>query len=349
MSNKEIFVGGLSDSTTEESLKEYFKDFGIITCCKVRTGKNTAGAQERYAFITFKEEDSVNKVLSKANHMLDGSEVNPEPRAHDGDAMTVFVYGITDSMTEQQIRAHFDQYGPIEDVNFITDKGKRRASYCFVKFLSKEIANSARDNSKQFLEGKEIQVKERDPPKVQQKGNGRRRSSRFEGPKGGRGRQNISQQGFQGPYFAPQGFPDSYSGPQAFPFPYSAPQAFRFPYSGPQGYPGYSQQYGNGYGYGQQQGNAIGGHGRQNGAPRVVLHGDNYRNSYAQAPQASGQAYAQGYGQPYAWGASYAGASAGWGQQHHHRQQQRHPQQQQHHQQQQQQHQQQHGYHPYQR
>lgn len=68
---KKIFVGGLSSNLTEEEFKNYFKTFGMITDVVVMHD-NMTNRPRGFGFVTFDSEESVEKVMLKTFHELNG-------------------------------------------------------------------------------------------------------------------------------------------------------------------------------------------------------------------------------------------------------------------------------------
>lgn len=69
-----IFVGGVGKGTTEDSLRAYFGSFGEIADSVIMKDKHT-GEPRGFAFVTFKNPESVSAVIDKSNkggHTLDG-------------------------------------------------------------------------------------------------------------------------------------------------------------------------------------------------------------------------------------------------------------------------------------
>ncbi|KAI3680445.1 hypothetical protein L6452_35216 [Arctium lappa] len=73
-STKKIFVGGLASTVTENDFKEYFDQFGTITDVVVMYDHNTQRPRG-FGFITYNSEESVDKVLLKNFHELNGKMV----------------------------------------------------------------------------------------------------------------------------------------------------------------------------------------------------------------------------------------------------------------------------------
>ncbi|XP_071692280.1 heterogeneous nuclear ribonucleoprotein 1-like [Rutidosis leptorrhynchoides] len=71
---KKIFVGGLASTVTETDFKKYFEQFGGITDVVVMYDHNTQRPRG-FGFITFDSEESVDQVLLKTFHELNGKMV----------------------------------------------------------------------------------------------------------------------------------------------------------------------------------------------------------------------------------------------------------------------------------
>jgi len=71
-----IFVGGLSQETTRESLNAYFSAFGFVDCYLMKDG--ATGRSRGFAFANFQDELTMNAVLG-AEHIIDGTRVTVAP------------------------------------------------------------------------------------------------------------------------------------------------------------------------------------------------------------------------------------------------------------------------------
>ncbi|KAJ8499998.1 hypothetical protein OPV22_010550 [Ensete ventricosum] len=71
MSSTKLFVGGLSFSTDEQSLKEAFNSFGNVVEARVITDRDT-GRSRGFGFVNFDSDASASEALSG----MDGQELN---------------------------------------------------------------------------------------------------------------------------------------------------------------------------------------------------------------------------------------------------------------------------------
>lgn len=70
-----MFIGGLSGNTAPENLKQYFEQFGEVSECMIMKDAITKRSRG-FGFITFKDAESVDKVLAKDKHVLDEKNVS---------------------------------------------------------------------------------------------------------------------------------------------------------------------------------------------------------------------------------------------------------------------------------
>uniref|UniRef100_A0A7N0TNL3 RRM domain-containing protein n=1 Tax=Kalanchoe fedtschenkoi TaxID=63787 RepID=A0A7N0TNL3_KALFE len=71
---KKIFVGGLPATLTEDEFRQYFGSYGLLTDVVIMYDQNTRRPRG-FGFISFETEDSVDRVLSKTFHELNGKLV----------------------------------------------------------------------------------------------------------------------------------------------------------------------------------------------------------------------------------------------------------------------------------
>ena len=68
-----MFIGGLSWDTTDEGLRKYMEVYGPVEDCMIMKD-NASGRSRGFGFLTFKNSESVDKVL-ETEHYVDGKKV----------------------------------------------------------------------------------------------------------------------------------------------------------------------------------------------------------------------------------------------------------------------------------
>uniref|UniRef100_UPI00398F76F2 heterogeneous nuclear ribonucleoprotein A3 isoform X2 n=1 Tax=Pristiophorus japonicus TaxID=55135 RepID=UPI00398F76F2 len=68
---KKIFVGGIKEDTEDYHLREYFEKYGKIENIEVMTDRGS-GKKRGFAFVTFDDHDSVDKIVVQKYHTVNG-------------------------------------------------------------------------------------------------------------------------------------------------------------------------------------------------------------------------------------------------------------------------------------
>ncbi|XP_058030110.1 heterogeneous nuclear ribonucleoprotein A1 isoform X6 [Ahaetulla prasina] len=68
---KKIFVGGIKEDTEEHHLREYFELYGKIEVIEIMTDRGS-GKKRGFAFVTFDDHDSVDKIVIQKYHTVNG-------------------------------------------------------------------------------------------------------------------------------------------------------------------------------------------------------------------------------------------------------------------------------------
>ncbi|KAK3710926.1 hypothetical protein LTR37_009947 [Vermiconidia calcicola] len=188
-----MFIGGLNWETTDQSLKDYFSQFGEVVDCQVMRDGAT-GRSRGFGFLTFKNPKDVNIVMVK-EHFLDGKLIDPKraiPREEQERTAKIFVGGVSQECTDAEFREFFEAYGRVLDATLMMDKDTGRPrGFGFVTFDSDAAVDRTLEGPL-AIHGKMIEVKRAEP-----RGNLRDGDGGGHGKFGGRhGKQN---QGGQGP------------------------------------------------------------------------------------------------------------------------------------------------------
>ncbi|KAJ8115980.1 hypothetical protein ONZ43_g4541 [Nemania bipapillata] len=186
-----MFIGGLNWETTDQSLRDYFSQFGEVTECTVMRDGAT-GRSRGFGFLTFKDPKTVNIVMVK-EHFLDGKLIDPKraiPRDEQEKTSKIFVGGVSQDTTENEFKDYFAQFGRVVDATLMMDKDTGRPrGFGFVTFEN-EVGVEACLSTNLEIHGKAIEVK-----KAQPRGNMREEeeASRRKFKKGGMDDQGSNQ------------------------------------------------------------------------------------------------------------------------------------------------------------
>ncbi|GLJ18371.1 hypothetical protein SUGI_0325170 [Cryptomeria japonica] len=319
-----VFIGGISWETNEETLKDYFKAYGEVAETVIMRDRMT-GRARGFGFIGFADPNVVERVLQD-KHTIDGRQVELKravPREeqqrnaqmkNSGSNMGVggprtkkiFVGGLAPTVTEDDFRKYFEQFGNITDVVVMYDHvSQRPRGFGFITFDTEDAVDKVVTKNFHQLHDKMVEVK-RALPKEMSPGGARARSS----PGSGFGGAPTSRYGAPAPPPAGRGGYAPYGGavPGYFPGGYGAPGVNGGGYGAAAGAAPPPPAYG-----GAPAGYAGGAYATGYGNP---AYGAGAPAPYASAPMAGGYAAAAPGGASAPWGSAMQtsqGAGAGYG------------------------------------
>jgi cold-inducible RNA-binding protein len=73
---KKLFVGSLAWTTDDESLKQFFGQFGEVTKCEVVKERDNPSRSRGFAFVEFEDDAAADEAIAKGNEAeLDGRKI----------------------------------------------------------------------------------------------------------------------------------------------------------------------------------------------------------------------------------------------------------------------------------
>jgi len=267
---RKVFVGGVRPETSDEQFKQYFEAFGALDDCIHIRNKETK-ASKGFGFVTFSDNDDVDKCLAAKPHNLNGKEVEVKravPRDQPQErCKKIFVGGLPDT-NEGDLKEFFETYGTVTQCQFKRDKntGKGRG-FGFVSFEDFDTVDKLVIMRHVKFQGRDIECKKalnmqdrQDGGQNNQGGQGGQQQGQrtgnpsVYGPQGGQQQQQPPvMQGYPGAppagYPAYPGYPvNPYGAPAAAPVP-GQPMPSPYPqqpyptaYPAPGSAPGYPAQ-----------------------------------------------------------------------------------------------------------
>ncbi|GLJ43642.1 hypothetical protein SUGI_0908520 [Cryptomeria japonica] len=179
-----LFIGGISWETTEETLREYFIRYGEVADVVIMRDRST-GSTRGFGFVAFADPNVVDTVL-KDKHIIAGraveakralprSEQQPQQNQGFGASRSlnagptqgfaqrtrkIFVGGLPATLTEDEFRKYFEQFGNITDVVVMYDSGTQRPrGFGFITFDSEDAVEAVVQKSFHELHDKLVEVK----------------------------------------------------------------------------------------------------------------------------------------------------------------------------------------------
>lgn len=170
---KKMFVGALSPNTDENSMRLYFTEFGEIVELTIKydlLSKRSKG----YGFISFSDKESVDKVLSKQEHILDGRIIDPKRLENrkipnsGGKTKKIFVGGVPTVMPKRKLESYFGSKGDIDEIALVTNKTTNtRRGFVFITFKSERTVDELVKERFHHIDGNRVEVKKATPREQQ--------------------------------------------------------------------------------------------------------------------------------------------------------------------------------------
>uniref|UniRef100_A0A1A8MBM0 Heterogeneous nuclear ribonucleoprotein A0 n=1 Tax=Nothobranchius pienaari TaxID=704102 RepID=A0A1A8MBM0_9TELE len=299
-----LFVGGLNVETTDEGLRAYFEQYGVLTDCVVVMNQQL-GRSRCFGFITFSTPEETDAAMAAKPHVVDGNNVelkraiaredanNPDILAN---VKKIFVGGVKDHIEAENLTEYFSQFGAVEKSEIISDKQTgRRRGFGFVFFEDTDSATKAVLNKYHTINGNKVEVKKALTKQEMTGGGGRGGRGRGRGMQNfGGGRGGGGDGSYGGGYGG--GYGGSYGGGYGYGGGYYGGSGG---YGGYGGYNGYdNSEMGGGYsngdfgeGYGQQQSS----YGAMKGGNYSFRSGAPYRGAGGGVGPARGGGFSGGY------------------------------------------------------
>lgn len=191
--DRKLFVGGLDYDTSDESLRDYFEQFGELIDFVVMKFPDTKRSRG-FGFITFRDPSMLEDAFAAQPHNIDGKTVELKratPRAdngggggggggsggsrggrYEGEAVDMesksmrklFIGGINYATTEEEMRSHFEQFGDLVDcvIMKFPDSGRSRG-FGFVTYAKASQLDDCQANRPHVITNKTLETKRATP------------------------------------------------------------------------------------------------------------------------------------------------------------------------------------------
>ncbi|KAI3413749.1 hypothetical protein GPALN_011230 [Globodera pallida] len=162
-----VYVKNFGDALDSDKLGEFFAQFGEIISARVMEDEN--GKPKGFGFVAFKDHESAAKAVDKLND-LDVPEGKPEQkftvcraqkkserqaelkrryeqykaeRIQRYQGVNLYVKNLTDTISDEMLRKHFESYGNITSAKVMCDENGRSKGFGFVCFEKADEATKA--------------------------------------------------------------------------------------------------------------------------------------------------------------------------------------------------------------
>ncbi|KAM7495265.1 hypothetical protein LguiB_029874 [Lonicera macranthoides] len=180
---RKLFIGGISWDTNEDRLKDYFSIFGEVLEAVIMKDRTT-GRARGFGFVVFTDPAVAERVI-KEKHNIDGRMVEAKKAVPRDDQSTIsrnssiqgspaptrtrkiFVGGLASTVTENDFKSHFEQFGTITDVVVMYDHNTQRPrGFGFITYDSEDAVDKVLLNTFHELNGKMVEVKRAVPKEL---------------------------------------------------------------------------------------------------------------------------------------------------------------------------------------
>ncbi|CAI9301969.1 unnamed protein product [Lactuca saligna] len=189
-----VFVGGISWETTEDVLRDHFRNYGTVVGSVIAKDRTT-GSPRGFAFVSFSDASALDKVLLDTHTILgrtvevkkavprseqnqNHQEQNRGQNRNNGKSngtksndniktKKIFVGGLSANLTEDDFKFYFEKFGRITDVVVMHDNVTHRPrGFGFITFDSEDSVEEVMQKNFHELCGKLVEVKRAVPKEI---------------------------------------------------------------------------------------------------------------------------------------------------------------------------------------
>jgi len=171
--NRKLFLGGLNYNTTEETLKNYFGQFGELTDVVVMRFPDSKRSRG-FGFITFSTPEEADTCFQAGPHSVDDKalDIKKATPREDKDAAgpkgevlrKLFIGGLNYETTDEGLKTYFEQFGEVVDCIVMKYKDTNRSrGFGFVTYSSVEMVDAVQQNRPHKIDNKEVETKRATP------------------------------------------------------------------------------------------------------------------------------------------------------------------------------------------
>ncbi|XP_061339837.1 heterogeneous nuclear ribonucleoprotein 1-like [Gastrolobium bilobum] len=186
MGSCKLFIGGISRDTNEDTLRQYFQNYGDIVEAVIMKDRTT-GRARGFGFIAFAHPAVAERVVME-KHVIDGriveakkaiprddqnvlsrsnSSIHGSPGPTPIRTKKIFVGGLASTVTESDFKKYFDQFGTITDVVVMYDHNTLRPrGFGFITYDSEEAVEKVLHKKFHELNAKMVEVKRAVPKEL---------------------------------------------------------------------------------------------------------------------------------------------------------------------------------------
>jgi len=165
---RKLFIGGLSLSTTEEKLRDYFEQWGELVDVVVMKDRHS-NRSRGFGFVTYRDPEMVDAAQASRPHHIDGKTVEAKrampreesnhPESH-ATVNRLFVGSLRKDARVDDLREYFSKFGQVTDCEIVCwkESGESRG-FGFVTFEDYDPVDKIMLYKPHFLNNNRMEVK----------------------------------------------------------------------------------------------------------------------------------------------------------------------------------------------
>ncbi|GLT31948.1 hypothetical protein SLA2020_066470 [Shorea laevis] len=167
-----IFIGGLARETTSAQFLKHFGKYGEITDSVIMKDRKT-GMPRGFGFVTYADPSVVDRVIEDT-HVINGKQVEikrtiPKGAVGSKDFKTkkIFVGGIPSTVSEDEFKDFFSQFGEVREHQIMRDHATNRSrGFGFITFDAEQAVDELLEKgNKVEMAGAQVEIKRAEPKK----------------------------------------------------------------------------------------------------------------------------------------------------------------------------------------
>ncbi|KAI1710911.1 RNA recognition motif domain-containing protein [Ditylenchus destructor] len=153
-----IFVAALSKYTTEDTLFNYFRDFGDIISCKLEKNQDT-GLSRQIAEVVFATIEQKQKALNCDSHIIDGKKISVlGSNTKRYEESRLFVGAVPKTTSDKTFHQYFSQFGKIIESHIVLSESNSSRGFGYVTFSSQDSVDRVFDSVPHYIDGQPVNV-----------------------------------------------------------------------------------------------------------------------------------------------------------------------------------------------
>ncbi|KAF0766572.1 heterogeneous nuclear ribonucleoproteins A2/B1-like, partial [Aphis craccivora] len=161
--SRHLFIGALSQQTTNQSLREFFEQWGKVERAVVMRYPKS-NRSRKFGFLTYSQSYMANLALSNLPHRIDDHNVDTKldilRTERDKQNRLLYVFDLDKHTTSQSLKHFYEQWGEVESAVVKRDSQSNESrGFGFVTYSQLSMVHQAMSNLPHIIDGREVQTR----------------------------------------------------------------------------------------------------------------------------------------------------------------------------------------------